>query len=358
VVISDKKLLSQADNTQTEIKAGDYFSPDVLSFSDTYPFGMSMRSFNPNATRYGFQGQEKENDVIEGGFAFKYRIHDARIGRFLSIDPLSPDYPHYTPYSFSGNKVIQYVELEGLEEAKFELQFAQRDAPKLGMTTAEFMKKTNVLRKATVEGFKSAFPSGGTARFLIHNYGHGGGKEINLNQTQMLEIYPTYTVNNDRKTTRPVSLGLSKSEFFSVGDLMPWESKKFEKSVPVYANAAGTLGNFTAIISGVVSINPETGQKQFNGTVTFTDDYDFNASEHRPAGAEAQVTVARWFLPGQPFEINGYLNVTQQDNGSTIQVIAEGEGGYLYLTDPTKGKKLKDSKDHKELGGEAQETQY
>jgi len=44
-------------------------------------------------------------------------MHDPRIGRFFAVDPLTPDYPHYTPYSFSGNKVIHKVELEGLEEA-------------------------------------------------------------------------------------------------------------------------------------------------------------------------------------------------------------------------------------------------
>jgi len=43
-------------------------------------------------------------------------MHDPRIGRFFAIDPLSPKYPHYTPYSFSGNKLIHAVELEGLEE--------------------------------------------------------------------------------------------------------------------------------------------------------------------------------------------------------------------------------------------------
>jgi len=43
-------------------------------------------------------------------------MHDPRIGRFFAIDPLSPKYPHYTPYSFSGNKLIGHRELEGLEE--------------------------------------------------------------------------------------------------------------------------------------------------------------------------------------------------------------------------------------------------
>jgi len=38
---------------------------------------------------------------------FKFRMHDPRLGRFFAIDPLAPKYPHYTPYQFAGNKVIQ-----------------------------------------------------------------------------------------------------------------------------------------------------------------------------------------------------------------------------------------------------------
>ncbi|MFY0602295.1 MAG: hypothetical protein JXR03_21670 [Cyclobacteriaceae bacterium] len=34
----------------------------------------------------------------------------------MSVDPLSPDYPYYTPYQFAGNKPIRYVDLDGLEE--------------------------------------------------------------------------------------------------------------------------------------------------------------------------------------------------------------------------------------------------
>ncbi|MCH2231138.1 MAG: hypothetical protein MK105_12415 [Crocinitomicaceae bacterium] len=43
-------------------------------------------------------------------------MHDPRIARFFTIDPLTSKYPHYTPYSFSGNKVIHAIELEGAEE--------------------------------------------------------------------------------------------------------------------------------------------------------------------------------------------------------------------------------------------------
>ena len=44
-------------------------------------------------------------------------MHDPRIGRFFSIDPLAPEYPHNSPYAFSENQVIAFVELEGLEKA-------------------------------------------------------------------------------------------------------------------------------------------------------------------------------------------------------------------------------------------------
>ena len=44
-------------------------------------------------------------------------MHDPRVGRFFATDPLSRKYPFYTPYSFSGNKVTAFSELEGLEEA-------------------------------------------------------------------------------------------------------------------------------------------------------------------------------------------------------------------------------------------------
>lgn len=42
-------------------------------------------------------------------------MHDPRVGRFLSIDPLASRFPHNSPYAFSENRVIDMVELEGGE---------------------------------------------------------------------------------------------------------------------------------------------------------------------------------------------------------------------------------------------------
>ncbi len=42
-------------------------------------------------------------------------MHDPRLGRFFAVEPLAPKYPHNSPYAFSENRLIDGVELEGLE---------------------------------------------------------------------------------------------------------------------------------------------------------------------------------------------------------------------------------------------------
>jgi|GEM_PF-4179908 len=98
----------------------DNFRARIGSARDFYPFGMVMpgRSYDTPAYRYGFNGKEMddewngEGNMIDYGF----RVHDPRLGRFLSFDPLASDYPWYTPYQYAGNTPISAIDLDGLEE--------------------------------------------------------------------------------------------------------------------------------------------------------------------------------------------------------------------------------------------------
>jgi len=80
---------------------------------------MPGRKYSPTSSyRYGFNGKENDNEVKGEGNQQDYgmRIYDPRLVKFLSVDPLTKSYPHYTPYSFSGNKPIWCVDLDGAEE--------------------------------------------------------------------------------------------------------------------------------------------------------------------------------------------------------------------------------------------------
>lgn len=98
------------------------FNLPTTTLTDYNCFGMEMegRTYSESVSSkypFGFQGQQSEDELYGEGNAsfFKYRISDNRLGRFFSIDPLAAKYPHNSPYAFSENRVIDAIELEGLE---------------------------------------------------------------------------------------------------------------------------------------------------------------------------------------------------------------------------------------------------
>ncbi len=96
--------------------------PRVLSAQDYYPFGMIQpgRTLTSEKYRYGFNGKENDNDVKGVGNQQDYgmRIYDPRVGRFLSVDPITADYPMLTPYQFASNRPIDGIDFDGLEFIK------------------------------------------------------------------------------------------------------------------------------------------------------------------------------------------------------------------------------------------------
>ncbi|MCR6718707.1 MAG: hypothetical protein NVV59_00075 [Chitinophagaceae bacterium] len=113
--VSDKRI---AVNDGNDIVA--YYEADVVNANDYYPFGMVLpgRNYTPSdAYRYGFNGKENDNEVKGEGNQQDYgmRIYDPRVGRFLSVDILTMDFPWYAPYQYAGNMPIQAVDLDGAE---------------------------------------------------------------------------------------------------------------------------------------------------------------------------------------------------------------------------------------------------
>ena len=86
------------------------FVPQVLSYNDYYPFGMFVpqRNYQSPAYRYGFQGQEKDDEIKGFGNSinYKYRMNNPRVGRFFALDPLFRKYPWNSSYAFSKNRVM------------------------------------------------------------------------------------------------------------------------------------------------------------------------------------------------------------------------------------------------------------
>lgn len=114
MVISDRKV-SVEDGSSGNVA---YFVSDVISTNDVYPFGSPMPGRSFGKSRYGFNGKEMDDEVYSStgtSYDYGFRIYNPRLGRFLSVDPLTDKFPMLTPYQFASNTPIWAIDLDGLE---------------------------------------------------------------------------------------------------------------------------------------------------------------------------------------------------------------------------------------------------
>ncbi len=96
----------------------DYLSLDVGLALDYLPFGQIMpnRHGEENSYKYGFNGKEKLDELHDNSadsYDFGARMYDARIGRFLSLDPLKQQYSGNSAYSYAQNSPIFLIDFGG-----------------------------------------------------------------------------------------------------------------------------------------------------------------------------------------------------------------------------------------------------
>ena len=149
--------------------------PTIWNGANYYPFGMVMpgRSWSAASAegyRFGFNGEEKDNDIYGDGNVYDYgfRIYNPRLGKFLSLDPMFKVFPMYSPFHFANNSPIFAIDLDGLEskisiygagkengdEAQFKRESAQNVEDKIVtssepvFTTVDFLRVLEEQTKA------------------------------------------------------------------------------------------------------------------------------------------------------------------------------------------------------------------
>ncbi len=95
---------------------------ELVSAQGYEPFGALLpgRNYGSSSYNYGFNGKLKD-DEIHGATGTSYdfgaRMHDPRIGRFLSIDPRTLECPESSPYTFAANNPIYFIDNQGKNPA-------------------------------------------------------------------------------------------------------------------------------------------------------------------------------------------------------------------------------------------------
>jgi RHS repeat-associated protein len=167
---------------------GLYFSADIWSTSDYYPFGMGMggRSWSQNQDyRFGFNGKEGDDEIKGDGNSYDFgaRMYDSRIGRWMSLDPAAKKYPEMSPYVGIGNNPILLVDPDGRE---IDLSNLSDEEKSQYGSTIKLLKESKIFRTYYRRLEKSE-----TVYFIHWGSGSGGGGSYNPQTNEV------HTKNND-----------------------------------------------------------------------------------------------------------------------------------------------------------------
>jgi len=176
--ISDNKIQTDANIDYTT----DYYTADITSASDYYPFGSHLdgRSFEGEGYRFGFNGKEMDNevDLVSGSkLDFGARIYDSRLGRWLSVDPLLSSYPQYSQYNFVLNDPINSIDING--------EWVQKKVIRYYSNGDEYVEKRwyNMFKKTTK---KEVFLTVHNAKLYYHSGLMPNGRKPTIEQLEII----------------------------------------------------------------------------------------------------------------------------------------------------------------------------
>jgi RHS repeat-associated protein len=84
----------------------------IVQKDDYYPFGGAFNSYTSGAENlYKFTGKEEQKET--GLIDFGARMYDPMLGRWNHIDPLAMEYHDVSPYLYSMNNPIRFIDPDG-----------------------------------------------------------------------------------------------------------------------------------------------------------------------------------------------------------------------------------------------------
>jgi len=228
---------------------------EILTENNYYPFGMTHQNYNNvnkgNVTyNYKFNGKEWQSEWIDSGsktYDFGARMYDPATGRWGVIDPLAEMYPSMSPYVYTFNNPVRFVDPTGMapddwvEDKKGNITWRE-DVTKDNYKDKGVLAEGEVYRGTYYERVKE-----------WQNVKDGNGNMVN---NVVLEMYHTYkkmsysemessniSIDGNMRNNKLADVSVSVDLTFQNGKTKNWNT--YDAVAGGYGNGAPENGNYT-----------------------------------------------------------------------------------------------------------------
>ncbi|MBQ0735253.1 RHS repeat-associated core domain-containing protein [Aquimarina celericrescens] len=108
-------------NTRLSYTKNDAGTLEIIEESNYYPFGLQHKGYNSAVSSLGnstaqllkFGGKEEQNELGLEWLDFGARNYNPAVGRWFNVDNMSEDYAEWSPYNYTLNNPIYFIDPDG-----------------------------------------------------------------------------------------------------------------------------------------------------------------------------------------------------------------------------------------------------
>jgi len=198
-------LTDHLGNVRAVIHKGGNGLAEVLQERHYYPFGMEMSTLSSGSStnKFLYNGKEHQNSLGLDWYDYGARFYDPELGRFHSVDPMAESYYSFSPYHFSGNNPMTFIDSNGMNYSPY---YDDRSGRFLGVDENGFTGQIMVTSEKTWDSSSKDKDGAVNSESIAKNSDTKKIQDANLSDESIANVYTDVVSKTNDKSISSAKL--------------------------------------------------------------------------------------------------------------------------------------------------------